>query len=408
MHVRINLRNTMQQQPSRALTLMLAGLTMVGPFAIDAYLPTFFNIANDLQITTGMVQQTLSVYLFAYAIMALFHGTLSDTFGRRPVIFVSLIMFIAGSVGAMFAPSLGFLLVCRIIQGMSAGAGAIVGQAVVRDLFQGAVAQKMMANIMMVFGLAPAIAPVIGGYISTHASWRGVFAFLTGFALLVLLVSWKILPESLPVSQRQPLHLKTIIRNYMTALRHRYFLLGSLAFGCLFAGLALYIATAANFVMVILKLPETAFAWLFLPLISGMMIGSALISKFTGRIDSDRLLRIGFVVMGVGMVVNITYNSLFEAEIPWAVIPVFMYSFGMSLVMPAMMLKTLAHLPQMKGLASSLMNFMQMFLFAVVSGVVAPLVYESALHISIGVAVGVSLSAALWFLGANRAPATAK
>jgi DHA1 family bicyclomycin/chloramphenicol resistance-like MFS transporter len=355
-----------------------------------------------------MVQQTLSVYLFAYAIMALFHGTLSDTFGRRPVIFVSLIMFIAGSIGAMFAPSLGFLLVCRIIQGMSAGAGVIVGQAVVRDLFQGAVAQKMMANIMMVFGLAPAVAPVIGGYISTHASWRGVFAFLTGFALLVLLVSWKILPESLPVSQRQPLHLKTIMRNYMTALRHRHFLLGTMAFGCLFAGLALYIATAANFVMVILKLPETAFAWLFLPLISGMMVGSALISKFTGRIDSDRFLRIGFIVMGAGMVVNITYNSLFEAAIPWAVIPVFMYSFGMSLVMPAMMLKTLAHLPQMKGLASSLMNFMQMFLFAVVSGVVAPLVYESALHISIGVAVGVSLSAALWFLGANRAPATDK
>lgn len=398
----------MQQQPSRALTLVLAGLTMVGPFAIDAYLPTFFNIANDLHITTAMVQQTLSVYLFAYAIMSLFHGTLSDTFGRRPVIIGALVLFIAGSIGAMFAPSLEMLLLCRIVQGMSAGAGAIIGQAVVRDLFHGAVAQKMLANIMMVFGLAPAVAPVIGGYISTHASWRGVFAFLTMFALLMLVVAWKIVPESLPVAQRQPLHVKTILNNYMTALRNKYFLLGAMAFACLFAGLALYIATAANFVMVILKLPETAFAWLFIPLISGMMVGSALNSKFAGRIDSDKLLRIGFVVLAFGMAANIGYNSLFEATIPWAIIPVFIYSFGMSLVMPGMMLKTLGHLPQMKGMASSLMNFMQMFLFAVVSGVIAPLVYESALHIALCVAVGVSISACLWFFGADRAPATHK
>ena len=308
----------------------------------------------------------------------------------------------------MFAPSLEMLLLCRVLQGMSAGAGAIIGQAVVRDLFHGAVAQKMLANIMMVFGLAPAVAPVIGGYISTHASWRGVFAFLTMFALLMLVVAWKILPESLPTEQRQPLHVKTILNNYMTALRNKYFLLGAMAFACLFAGLALYIATAANFVMVILKLPETAFAWLFIPLISGMMVGSALNSKFAGRIDSDKLLRIGFVVLAVGMVANIGYNSLFEASVPWAIVPVFIYSFGMSLVMPGMMLKTLGHLPQMKGMASSLMNFMQMFLFAIVSGVIAPLVYESALHIALCVAVGVSISAALWFFGANRAPSTQK
>jgi DHA1 family bicyclomycin/chloramphenicol resistance-like MFS transporter len=392
----------MQQQPSRSLTLILAGLTMVGPFAIDAYLPTFFNIAQDLQITPAMVQQTLSAYLFAYAIMALFHGTLSDSFGRRPVIFVSLIFFIIGSIGAMFAPSLGVLLLCRVLQGMSAGAGVIVGQAVVRDLFHGPQAQKMMANIMMVFGLAPAVAPVIGGYITTHASWRAVFAFLMAFALLMLVWSWKGLPESLPKSQRQPLHLKTILANYLTALKHPYFLLGTLAFGFLFAGLALYIATAANFVMNILKLPETAFAWLFLPLISGMMIGSALNSKFAGKVAPARLLQIGFIVMAIGMVLNIGYNSLYAATVPWAVIPVFFYSFGMSLVMPAMMLKTLGYLPQMKGLASSLMSFVQMFLFALVSGVVAPMVFESALHIAISVAIGVSISALLWFFGANR------
>ncbi len=387
---------------TRMLTVVLAGLAMVGPFAIDTYLPSFFNIGQDFDVGQEVVQQTLSAYLFAYAIMALFHGTISDTFGRRPVIFASLWLFIIGTIGAIFAPTFGVLLFCRVIQGMSAGAGVIIGQAIVRDKFSGAVAQKMMANIMMVFGLAPAIAPIIGGYISTHLSWRAVFAFLLLFSIVVLVAAWKALPESLPQSQRQPLHLKTIIGNYITAIKHPQFLIGTLAFGLVFSGLALYISAAPYFIMRILHLPETAFAWLFIPLISGMMIGSWINGRFANKISSDTLLISGFVVMAVGMVFNIAYNSLFTAAIPWAVFPVFLYSLGMSLVIPCMMLKTLEIFPQMKGLASSMMSFVQMFLFALVSGAVAPLLFESALKIAIGVAVSVLLSALLWFYGVHH------
>lgn len=392
----------MSKSNTTALTLTLAGLSMVGPFAIDTYLPSFFNIGQDFSVSQEVVQLTLSGYLLAYAIMALFHGTLSDTFGRRPVIFASFSLFIAGTIGAIFAPTFGVLLFCRVIQGMSAGAGVIVGQAIVRDKFTGALAQKMLANIMMVFGLAPAVAPIIGGYISTHLSWRAVFAFLLLFSVVVMIASWKVLPESLPKSQRQPLHLKTILSNYGTAIAHPRFLMGTLAFSFVFSGLALYISAAPFFIMRILQLPETAFAWLFFPLISGVMLGSGINSRLAHKVAPEKLLATGFVVMALGMAVNIAYNAFFVAAVPWAVLPVFLYTLGMSLVIPCMMIKTLEIFPEMKGLASSMMSFMQMLLFALVSGLVAPLLYDSALKIAIGVATGVAISAVLWFYGVQR------
>jgi DHA1 family bicyclomycin/chloramphenicol resistance-like MFS transporter len=388
----------MQTSNNKLLTITLAGLSMVGPFAIDTYLPSFFNIGMEFAVSQELVQLTLSMYLLAYAIMALFHGTLSDSFGRRPVIFVALFVYIAASIGAMLAPTFDVLLISRIFQGMSAGAGVIVGQAIVRDKFTGAVAQKMMANIMMVFGLAPAIAPVIGGYISSHLSWRAVFAFLCLFGLLVTVCAWKFVPESLEKAKRQPFDLQTILANYWTAMKHPRFMMGTLAFSFVFSGLALYISSAPHFVIQVLQLPETAFAWLFLPLISGIMVGSAVNSRFAHKINPRKLLVAGFIVMAMGMLANITYNVLFAAAVPWAVIPVFLYSFGMSLAVPTMMLTTLGIFPEMKGLASSMMSFVQMLLFAIVSGLVAPLLYDSALKLAIGVAVGVAVSALCWFI----------
>src|SRR3954453_19007018 len=120
------------------LTLLLAGLTMVGPLAIDTYLPSFPAITVAFGASPLLVQQTLSMFLFCFAFMMLFYGTLSDSFGRRPVIVVSLVLYIAASIGAALAPSIGMLLACRIVQGLAAGAGSVVGRAIVQDRFTGA------------------------------------------------------------------------------------------------------------------------------------------------------------------------------------------------------------------------------------------------------------------------------
>jgi DHA1 family bicyclomycin/chloramphenicol resistance-like MFS transporter len=376
------------------LTLILAGLTMVGPLAIDTYLPSFPAIAKAFEASPMMIQQTLSAFLFTFAFMMLFYGTLSDSFGRRPVILVSLALYIAASVGAALAPSFGWLLACRVLQGLAAGAGSVISRAIVQDRFKGGEAQKILSHIMMVFGLAPAIAPILGGALQVSFGWRSIFWFLAAFGVLMFVVVHRWLPESLP--KRHPFHLGPIAANYWKVLRHRQFLLLSCAIGTSFGGFALYIGSAAYFIIDILHLPETAFGWLFIPLISGMMIGSALAGKFAHRYRQTSLVWTGYGLMMVAALANIVYNLFFAAAVPWAVLPLFLYSFALSIAMPPMTLIALNHFPDNSGLASSMQSFIQMLLFALVSGVVAPLLFDSALKLACGVMGGLLLSALCW------------
>ncbi len=380
------------------LTLLLAGLSMVGPLAIDTYLPSFPDIARSLDASAMLVQQTLSAFLFCFAFMMLFYGTLSDSFGRRPVILGSLLLYILASVGAALAPSIGVLLACRVLQGLAAGAGSVVGRAIVLDRFSGAEAQKILSHIMMVFGLAPAIAPVLGGWLQVSLGWRSVFWFMAAFALLMLVAVQRALPESLPRQQRHPFHLGAIAANYWAVLCHRQFLLLSFAVGASFAGFALYIGSAAYFVINILHLPETAFAWLFLPLISGMVFGSALAARFAHRYSQVSLIWFSYALMLVAAAVNIAYNHYFTAQVPWAVLPLFFYSFALALAMPPMTLIALNHFPNNNGLAASLQSFIQMMLFALVSGLVAPLLFDSAFKLACGVMAGLLVSVLAWML----------
>ncbi|MET3135092.1 DHA1 family bicyclomycin/chloramphenicol resistance-like MFS transporter [Oxalobacteraceae bacterium GrIS 1.11] len=381
---------------NKLLTLILAGLTMVGPLAIDTYLPSFPAIAQSFHASPLMVQQTLSVFLFTFAFMMLCHGTLSDSFGRRPVILISLVLYIIASIGAALAPSLGWLLACRVLQGLSAGAGSVVGNAIVQDRFKGAEAQKILSHIMMVFGLAPAIAPVLGGWLQVTFGWHSAFWFMAAFASLMCAVVYLGLPESLPPARRHPFHLGAIAANYWKVLRHRKFLLLSLAVGLTFGGFALYIGSAAYFVINILHLPETAFGWLFIPLISGMVAGSALSAKFAHHCTRSQLIWTGYALMLLAALANIGYNSFYAAAVPWAVLPLFLYSFALAIAMPAMSLSALNHFPDNSGLASSMQSFIQMLLFALVSGLVAPLLFESALKLAYGVMAGLALSLLCW------------
>ena len=390
--------------PTWILTFILAGLAMIGPFATDTYLPSFPALATHFGVTQLLVQQTLSVYLFGYAFMTLVYGTLSDSFGRRPVILGALLMFTAASLGAAMAASFSQLLLMRLLQGLSGGAGVVVGQAIVRDRLQGAAAQRMIAHIMMVFGIAPAVAPVIGGLLQVHFGWRSPFAFMAGITLLMLVTCVRWLPESLAPAARHPFTLRSVMANYMTALRHRAFLLRSIAIGALFGSFALYVASAASFVMLILHQPATAFAWLFVPMIGGFFIGSALSARWAHRHSGTSMIRAGFIIMAVAALANLAYNYRYAASVPWAVLPILVFTFGLALVLPAMSFMTLGIFPCMRGLAASLQNFVQMLMFALVSAFVAPLLFDSAFKLACGMAAGTAVSLLCWRLAT---PATA-
>ena len=387
--------------PTFLLTLILALLTMVGPLGIDTYLPSFHAIGADFGVSQLVVQQTLSVYVGGLAVMTLFYGTLSDSFGRRRVMLVSLGLFALASAAAAVAPSAGWLVFLRGLQGAAGGAGMVIARAIVQDKFKGAEAQRMMALIMMMFGVAPAIAPMIGGLLQSVWGWRSVFVFLTVFTVLLLAGGARVLQETLPANQREPFRAGVILRNYGRAFGRPRFMLMSAAIGLAFCGLPIYVGSAAAYVMDILHQPETAFGWLFLPLVGGLVSGSAVASRLARRLAPRRLVGIGFFIMTVAVGWSVAYTAVFTAAVPWAVLPFAVYTFGLSLASPGMTIMTMDEFPELRGLAASVQSFVMMMFFTIITGFIAPLLYSSAFKLSIGHAVGVAAGMALWIFAAR-------
>jgi DHA1 family bicyclomycin/chloramphenicol resistance-like MFS transporter len=380
------------------LAAILAGLAMLGPFSIDTYLPSFPAIAGDFSITALQLQQTLSAYLLPFAFMTLFHGTLSDSFGRRPVILVSLVCFALGSVGCAMAQSYEQLLLFRGAQGLSAGAGMVVGRAIIRDSFEGHAAQRLMSMVTMIFGLAPAIAPVIGGLLQSWFGWRAVFVFLALFGAALYLLCHLRLPETLPPSSRQPFAVVPLFRNYVKlAGSLRLFLLSS-AVALNFCGFFLYIASAPALIYGLLGLGENQFARLFVPGIAGVMMGAFLSGRLAGRASPQRTVKIAYGLMFSAAALNLAYSGFFEPALPWTVLPVMLYSMGMALGMPSVTLLALDLFPHNRGMAASLQGFEQSFLSGIVAGFVSPLLSHADLALAGGMAGLLLLGWLAWMM----------
>ena len=384
------------------LIVLLACLSMLGAFSTDTYLPSFPSIAAEFRIGLDVVQQTLTVYLLAMAVMTLFHGTLSDAVGRRPIILGGLALYVAASLGALFAGSFSFLLFCRLVQGMFAGVGMVVGRAMIRDRFSGPEAQTVMSYTTVVFGLAPVVAPILGGWLEVVFGWRSVFGFLAAFGFLLLAACTLKLRESLPPERRSPLQLRATLKNYVTMATDRQFLFQSIALALAASALFIYISASPVFVLQILDLSETSFAWLFVPMITGIMLGSLAAGRVAHFWRAERTIRVGFVMMVIAAVVNVLYAAFFTVAIPWAIIPILLCTFGMAFVSPAMTIVTLDLYPARRGMAASLQSALVMGLFSIYSGVVVPFLFGSAFKLAGGVLAGFLASVAFWACGQRR------
>lgn len=389
---------------NRLLIFILAALSMLGALSIDAYLPALLAITRIFSVTAAAAQQTLTVYLIAFAIMTLFYGTLSDSFGRRPVLLISMLLYVLSSIGAGLSTSLGMLILFRFLQGATAGAGSVVGRAIVGDLFAGAEAQRVMSYISVVFGLAPAIAPILGGWLLSSFGWRSIFWFIALFSGLLMVLCWRELRESLPVEKRHPFHFRPVMLNYLHVGSCLPFMLQAFSIGFAFGGVMMYVGSAPAFVVHILHLRETDYGWLFIPLIGGMSAGSWVAGRWSHSFRPATMIAAGFVVMTIAAVANIAYSALVTPAIPWAIVAPMLYCFGMSLSTPGMTVRALELFPRHRGLAASLQGFIFMALFALGSGVICPLLFDSALKLACGVAVGVILSALCWWAGISVKP----
>lgn len=390
--------HTLWRAPRWAFAVLLACLGMLGPFAIDTYLPAFAGIAQSIGATPVQMQQTLSAYLFGFAVMNLFHGALSDSFGRRPVVLWGVALFTLASVGCALSQTIGQLVFFRAVQGISAGAGIVVSRAVIRDMFAPADAQRVMSQVTIYFGVAPAVAPMIGGFLFVHADWHAIFWLLAVLGAALWVANWRLLPETLHLSQRQPFNVRSLMRGYASLGSSPRFLMLVVASGVPFNGMFLYVLSAPVFLGEHLGLAPGQFFWFFMLSISGIMGGAWLSGRLAGKIKPRHQIRHGFVIMLLVSLLNVALNFAFTPQYWWAMLPIAVFSFGWALMVPVVTLMVLDLVPERRGMASSFQACIGSLANGLVAGVIAPLVMHStrALALMSLAMLGVGLLAWLW------------
>lgn len=382
----------------KLLAPLLAGMAMLGPFSIDAFFPAFRIMEAEFSVTSVAMQQSLSVYLLAFAAMSLLHGPLSDAYGRRGVILWSMLLFAAACAGCALADSYRTLLVFRALQGIAAGAGMIVGRAMIRDRYDGADAQRLMSQVSFIFGFAPAVAPIVGGFVLGLAGWRAIFWLLGGFTLLLVAASLAALPETHPRERRTRFEVRPLLRTYRGVVGDQRFLLLGFAASLNFAALFTYIASAPSVVLNLLKLSETQFAWLFIPVIAGMMLGSATSARMAGKMSPLRTVSVGFGLMGIGTALNLASSLWLQPAVPWFVLPVGIIGMGVTLAFPTLTLLMLDRFPAVRGAAASVQATISLGVSAAVSGMVAPVVDASPILLASAAAAMTGGGYVLWWL----------
>lgn len=368
------------------ISVVLAGLAALAPFAIDTYLPAFPTLALALGGTKLELQQSLTAYLIPYALMTLWHGAVSDAIGRLATIRWGLGIFALASIGCAFAPNVEMLWFFRVLQGLSAGAGNVVARAMVRDLFEGVAAQRVMAQVQMIFGIAPAIAPIIGGFL-LGIHWQAIFIFLFIYAVAALIASQIVLPETISPEKRVPLSAKQVINGYRQAFGDNEYLKLVTGVAANFSGFFLYVLAAPVFLIEHLKLSEHQFAVLFIPTVCGTILGSWLARYSAGRFPAHKTIRFAYIWMAGAVLINIVVCWLLPPS-PWThILPIALYNLGMALAMPMLSIAGLDRLPRLRGTASSGQAFMQMLLSAVSAGLLIPLIWHHPLGLALAMFV---------------------
>jgi DHA1 family bicyclomycin/chloramphenicol resistance-like MFS transporter len=386
----------------RGLAVLLAALATVSPFSIDTFFPSFPAIAAEFALNAWQMQQTLTAYLVPFAIMALVLGPLSDALGRRPIVLVGLAVYSAASIACASAPSFAWLLACRALQGMSAGVGMAVGRAIVRDLHEGPQAQRLMSTITMIFGIAPAIAPVVGGWIHVAFGWRAVFIFMVLIGVALIIASYLRLPETHPEERRAPLHPGNLARTAWRIAANHEFILLALAAGMTLCAMMTYLGAAPAIVLGFWHLTETQFAWLFAPIIAGFMLGAWLSGRLAGRLIGRRQVGIGYAVsLASSALVLLLHAIMHPLPIVIQEVLIGIDAIGVQLVMPILALRMLDLFPASRGSAASVQSCVMLLTGSVCIGLAVPALSGSLAHLAAGSFGATLVAFGLWRTSAH-------
>jgi DHA1 family bicyclomycin/chloramphenicol resistance-like MFS transporter len=367
------------------LSLVLAGLAALAPFAIDTYLPAFPGLELALVASPLELQQSLTFYLLPYALMTLWHGAISDSIGRITTIKWGLGVFVLASIGCAFANNIETLWFFRVMQGLSGGAGNVVARAMVRDLFEGPQAHRVMATVQMLFGIAPAVAPIIGGLL-LGIHWQAIFVFLALYAAISLWAAVRYLPETMPQAKRMPLSAKKVLSSYRLIFSDKEFNLVVLASAANFAAFFIYVLASPVFLVKQLGLSDQQFGYMFIPTVCGMVLGSYLAKRAAGVYSSQQVLKVAYAWMGAMVLLNLVVCLNLAVSPFYNILPVALFNVGMALAMPILSLAALDRHAKIRGTAASGQAFVQMLLSTVSAGLIVPLVWVEPLGLALAMA----------------------
>jgi DHA1 family bicyclomycin/chloramphenicol resistance-like MFS transporter len=363
--------------------ITLAALTSVAPFAIDTYLPAFHILSEDLLASPEAIQQSLTFYLLPYTIMLLFHGPISDGIGRIKTMKWGLLLFFFASLGCALSTTVESLWFFRALQGIGGGAGSVVARAMVRDLYEGAEAQRVMATVQILFGIAPAIAPMIGGLLLGF-HWQGIFIFLALYAVVAMFMGSKILPETMKKNMLVPISLSSIITRYKLLLTNKEYVLLILSLSANFSAFFIYVLSSPIFLIDHLGFTTQQFGYLFIPTVTGMLIGSFIAKKTAGVVKASSVLKYGYYFMFFVSLSNLLFCSFMPNNPLFNIGFIALYNIGMASVMPIIALAALDCFPKIRGTAASGQAFTQMLFASVVAGFLVPILWFSTFGLSLG------------------------
>ena len=374
------------------LTILLAAMTAFPPMAIDQYLPALPAIGRDLGASAAAVQGTLSIFFVGFSAGQLVYGPLSDRFGRRWPLLAGIMLFVAASIACAMVQSIAALIAWRFVQSVGAAAPAVIARAMVRDLFDGTEAARMLSLMALMMGVAPLAAPILGGYLTEWFGWASNFSALALFGVLCLAGAAFGLPETLPAARRRTAGVAQMLRDYATLARDRRFQGYALASGLSFGGYFAYVSGSPFVFIELYGVPVSLFGYLFGLNVLGMMVGSAANTRLVGRIGIDGMLAGGVWIAAAAGVALIVLGVTGAGGL-WALFAaIFVFVAVQGLITANAMAGALSVRPDLAGTAAALAG-VSMFIVGAIAGVLVNALFDGTALPMAGVIAAASFGA---------------
>ncbi|MCK9859578.1 multidrug effflux MFS transporter [Paenibacillus sp. ATY16] len=381
--------------------LLLGLFSTLGPFTIDMYLPAFPEIVEQLGSSASLVQFSLTACLLGLGIGQLVMGSLSDVYGRRIPLLISMAFYVASSLACAFSPNIVLLILFRFIQGVAASAGIVISRAIVRDLYSGHELTRFFSLLLLVGNLGPLVAPVAGSGVLSVTSWIGVFIFLAVLGIYLLSVTKWSLKETLPVDRRSPSNFGQQLRNYGSLLRDRQFVGYMLAQGIMIAGVFAYVSGTPFIYQNIYGVSPTVFALLFGSNGVSLIIGSQIVGRLAHRVSERSLLLFGLCLALLASIIVVVV-TLVQGPLFTLVIPLFIFVASIGITSTAAFPLAMESQANQAGSAAALLGVIPFLLGAVVAPLVGIAGEDTAVPLGIIILITSIAAMLAYFLLVRR------